>query len=60
MPINAVTHWGRSRCRSWPARQYAGITGQIENYQVAVFRAYATDTGRALIDGELHLPGDQT
>lgn len=38
------------------APQYAGITGQIENCQVAVFCAYATDTGRALIDRELYLP----
>ncbi|MCX5233535.1 transposase [Streptomyces sp. NBC_00233] len=32
------------------ARQYAGITGQVENCQVMVFCAYVTDTGRALID----------
>ncbi|GAA3598806.1 hypothetical protein GCM10022295_93360 [Streptomyces osmaniensis] len=32
------------------ARQYAGITGQVENCQVAVFAAYVTGRGRALID----------
>ncbi|MFC8016365.1 MULTISPECIES: IS701 family transposase [Streptomyces] len=38
------------------ARQYAGITGQVENCQVMVFCAYATDTGRALIDREAYVP----
>src|SRR5947209_12520269 len=35
------------------ARQY---TGKIDNCQIGVFLAYATDTGRALIDRELYLP----
>ena len=38
------------------ARQYTGTTGKIDNCQVGVFLAYATDTGRALIDRELYLP----
>ncbi|MEN3586729.1 IS701 family transposase [Streptomyces sp. ZYX-F-203] len=38
------------------ARQYAGVTGQIENCQVMVFCAYAVDTGRALIDREPYVP----
>src|SRR3712207_2270539 len=37
-------------------RQYTGTTGKIDNCQVGVFCAYATDTGRALIDRELYLP----
>ncbi|MER7577966.1 IS701 family transposase [Streptomyces sp. NPDC126514] len=37
------------------ARQYAGITGQTENCQVAVFAAYVTVAGRALIDFSLYL-----
>src|SRR3954451_14211136 len=37
-------------------RQYTGTTGKIDNCQVGVFLAYATDTGRALIDRELYLP----
>jgi SRSO17 transposase len=37
------------------APQYAGITGQTENCQVAVFLAYVTTTGRALIDFSLYL-----
>lgn len=37
------------------AAQYAGITGNTENCQVAVFAAYATERGRALIDRELYL-----
>src|SRR3954464_789268 len=37
-------------------RQYTGTTGKIENCQIGVFLAYATDTGRALIDRELYLP----
>jgi SRSO17 transposase len=35
--------------------QYAGITGQTGNCQVAVFLAYATPYGRALIDFALYL-----
>src|SRR3954471_4391449 len=38
------------------ARQYTGTTGKIDNCQVGGFLAYATDTGRALIDRELYLP----
>src|SRR3954454_13271360 len=37
-------------------RQYTGTTGKIDNCQVGVFLAYATPTGRALIDRELYLP----
>lgn len=37
------------------APQYAGITGQTENCQVAVFPAYLTPFGRALIDFALYL-----
>ncbi|MET8329975.1 IS701 family transposase [Streptomyces sp. NPDC005181] len=37
------------------APQYAGITGQTENCQVAVFAAYVTPYGRALIDFALYL-----
>jgi SRSO17 transposase len=38
------------------ARQYTGTTGKIDNCQIGVFLAYATATGRALIDRELYLP----
>ena len=37
-------------------RQYTGTTGKIDNCQIGVFCAYATDTGRALVDRELYLP----
>src|SRR3954463_2085680 len=37
-------------------RQYTGTTGKIDNCQIGVFLAYATATGRALIDRELYLP----
>jgi SRSO17 transposase len=37
-------------------RQYSGTAGRIENAQVAVYLAYATDAGHALIDRELYLP----
>lgn len=37
-------------------RQYTGTTGRIENSQVAVFLAYATDAGHAFIARELYLP----
>jgi len=38
------------------ARQYSGTAGRIENSQVGVFLAYASPTGRTLIDRELYLP----
>jgi SRSO17 transposase len=37
-------------------RQYSGTAGRIENAQVAVYLAYASRTGHALIDRELYLP----
>jgi SRSO17 transposase len=37
-------------------RQYTGTAGRVENSQVAVFLAYATDAGHAFIDRELYLP----
>lgn len=37
-------------------RQYSGTAGRIENCQLGVFLAYASSTGRALIDRELYLP----
>jgi SRSO17 transposase len=38
------------------ARQYTGTSGKIDNCQIGVFAAYASRTGRALIDRELYLP----
>ena len=37
-------------------RQYTGTTGKIDNCQLGVFLAYASNRGRALIDRELYLP----
>jgi SRSO17 transposase len=41
-------------------RQYTGTAGRIENSQVAVLLAYATDAGHAFIDRELYLPASWT
>ena len=41
-------------------RQYSGTAGRVENCQLGVFCAYATATGRALIDRELYLPKSWT
>lgn len=38
------------------ARQYSGTAGRTENAQIGVFLAYASRSGRALIDRELYLP----
>jgi SRSO17 transposase len=38
------------------ARQYSGTAGRVENCQIGVFLAYASDRGQALIDRELYLP----
>lgn len=37
-------------------RQYTGTSGKVDNCQVAVFAAYASHRGRALVDRELYLP----
>jgi SRSO17 transposase len=38
------------------ARQYTGVTGQVENCQVSVHAAYVSSRGQALVDVELYLP----
>ena len=40
------------------ARQSSGTAGRIENCQVGVFLAYASQHGRAFLDRELYLPED--
>jgi SRSO17 transposase len=41
-------------------RQYTGTAGRVENAQVAVFLAYASSRGRALIDRDVYLPKSWT
>lgn len=41
-------------------RQYCGTAGRIENSQVAVFLAYASLNGRALIDRRIYMPRSWT
>src|SRR2546423_3619474 len=41
-------------------RQYSGTAGRVENCQLGVFLAYATASGRALVDRELYLPKSWT
>jgi DDE superfamily endonuclease len=41
-------------------RQYTGTAGKIDNSQVAVYLAYATKAGHALIDRKLDLPRSWT
>jgi SRSO17 transposase len=38
------------------ARQYSGTAGRIENCQIGVFLAYASELGHTLLDRELYLP----
>ncbi len=37
-------------------RQYSGTAGRIENCQIGVFLAYASQSGHTLLDRELYLP----
>ncbi|HWE61223.1 MAG TPA: IS701 family transposase, partial [Chloroflexota bacterium] len=37
-------------------RQYSGTAGRVENCQIGVFLAYASEAGRAFLDRELYLP----
>jgi SRSO17 transposase len=46
----------KGSCTVGVQRQYTGTAGRIENAQVAVYLAYATDRGHAMIDRELYLP----
>ena len=41
-------------------RQYSGTAGGVENCQIGVFLAYATQTGQTLVDRELYLPKSWT
>jgi len=38
------------------ARQYSGTAGRVENCQIGVFLAYASEQGQTLLDRELYLP----
>src|SRR5262245_12521774 len=42
------------------ARQYSGTAGRIENCQIGVFLAYASQLGQALLDRERYLPQEWT
>jgi SRSO17 transposase len=42
------------------ARQYSGTAGKVENCQIGVFLAYASDLGQTLLDRELYLPKEWT
>jgi SRSO17 transposase len=42
------------------ARQYTGTAGRIENAQVGVFLAYASQHGTGFLDRALYLPRDWT
>jgi SRSO17 transposase len=42
------------------ARQYSGTAGRVENCQVGVFLAYASELGQTLLDRELYLPKEWT
>jgi SRSO17 transposase len=46
----------KGRSSAGVQRQHSGTLGRIDNCQIAVFLAYATAKGRALIDRELYLP----
>jgi SRSO17 transposase len=46
----------KGRASAGVQRQYTGTAGRIENSQVGVFLAYASNRGRALIDRRLYLP----
>ena len=37
-------------------RQYTGTSGKIDDCRIGVFAAYATGSGRALVDRDLYLP----
>jgi SRSO17 transposase len=40
-------------------RQYCGATGKVDNCQVGVFLAYASERGHTLVDTRLYLPREE-
>jgi SRSO17 transposase len=42
------------------ARQYSGTAGRVENCQIGVVLAYASEKGHTLVDRELYLPASWT
>lgn len=54
--VDETGHLKKGSATVGAQRQYTGTAGRIENSQVAVFLAYATDAGHAFIDRELYLP----
>lgn len=42
------------------SRQYCGRLGKVDNCQVAVYLAYVSSQGHALVDSELYLPQEWT
>jgi SRSO17 transposase len=50
----------KGTCSAGVQRQYSGTAGRIENCQIGVFLAYASQGGHALIDRELYLPESWT
>jgi SRSO17 transposase len=50
----------KGRASAGVARQYSGTAGRIENCQIGVFLAYASEHGHTLLDRELYLPTEWT
>lgn len=50
----------KGTCSVGVQRQYCGTAGRVENSQVAVFLAYASPRGRALVDRKLYVPKSWT
>jgi SRSO17 transposase len=50
----------KGRSSAGVQRQYCGTLGRTDNCQIGVFLAYASATGRALIDRELYVPASWT
>lgn len=46
----------KGSCSAGVARQYSGTAGRVENCQIGVFLAYASEHGQTLLDRELYLP----
>ena len=50
----------KGRSSAGVARQYSGTASRVENCQIGVFLAYASERGQTLLDRELYLPKEWT
>jgi SRSO17 transposase len=60
MVIDETGFWKQGQHSAGVARPYSGTAGKVENGQMGVFVAYASQRGHALLERELYRPAEWT